>query len=309
MQLKELNVVAIGGGHGLGRVLSTLSFLGNQLTGIVTTTDNGGSTGRLRKRSSSIAWGDLRNCLTQLVDEQSVGSQLFNFRFDGQDELGGHNLGNLILYGLGQIHSRPLESIKLVRRLLGVKTPVLPMSETPTDLMAFYPEGRCRVGELSVDEMPIMPKNLMLAPLVKTLPNCIDAILNADLVILGPGSFLTSVVPPLLVRDISNALKQTNAHRVFIDNIIAENSPAADLSLDEKLTWIEDNIGCLPIDSAICHDHKVTSKRISVCHHELSSDTVAHYHSRDKLIAALNMCISKALNANDEMPANAVNSN
>lgn len=309
MQLKELNVVAIGGGHGLGRVLSTLSFLGNQLTGIVTTTDNGGSTGRLRKRSSSIAWGDLRNCLTQLVDEQSVGSQLFNFRFDGQDELGGHNLGNLILYGLGQIHSRPLESIKLVRRLLGVKTPVLPMSETPTDLMAFYPEGRCRVGELSVDEMPIMPKNLMLAPLVKTLPNCIDAILNADLVILGPGSFLTSVVPPLLVRDISNALKQTNAHRVFIDNIIAENSPAADLSLDEKLTWIEDNIGCLPIDSAICHDHKVTSKRISVCHHELSSDTVAHYHSRDKLIAALNMCISKALNANNEMPANAVNSN
>lgn len=309
MQLKELNVVAIGGGHGLGRVLSTLSFLGNQLTGIVTTTDNGGSTGRLRKRSSSIAWGDLRNCLTQLVDEQSVGSQLFNFRFDGQDELGGHNLGNLILYGLGQIHSRPLESIKLVRRLLGVKTPVLPMSETPTDLMAFYPEGRCRVGELSVDEMPIMPKNLMLAPLVKTLPNCIDAILNADLVILGPGSFLTSVVPPLLVRDISNALKQTNAHRVFIDNIIAENSPAADLNLDEKLTWIENNIGCLPIDSAICHDHKVTSKRISVCHHELSSDTVAHYHSRDKLIAALNMCISKALNANNEMPANAVNSN
>jgi uncharacterized cofD-like protein len=306
MQLKELNVVAIGGGHGLGRVLSTLSFLGNQLTGIVTTTDNGGSTGRLRKRSSSIAWGDLRNCLTQLVDDKSVGSQLFNFRFDGKDELGGHNLGNLILYGLGQIHSRPLESIKLVRRLLGVKTPVFPMSETPTDLMAFYPEGRCRVGELSVDEMPMMPKSLMLAPLVKTLPSCIDAILNADLVILGPGSFLTSIVPPLLVRDISNALKQTNAHRVFIDNIVAEKSPAADLTLDEKLAWIEENIGSLPIDSAICHDKTVTSKRISVCHHELSSDTVSHYHSRDKLISALNACISKAKNEIELVQASAV---
>ncbi|MGB1263845.1 MAG: gluconeogenesis factor YvcK family protein [Cognaticolwellia sp.] len=294
MQLKELNVVAIGGGHGLGRVLSTLSFLGDQLTGIVTTTDNGGSTGRLRKRQSSIAWGDLRNCLTQLVDQESVGSQLFDFRFDGQDELGGHNLGNLILYGLGQIHSRPLDSIKLVRRLLRVKTPVLPMSETPTDLMAFYPEGRCRVGELSVDEMPVMPKNLMLAPLVKTLPSCVEAILNADLIILGPGSFLTSVIPPLLVRDISNALKQTKAHRVFIDNIVAENSPAGSLSLDEKLDWIEDNIGCLPIDSAICHDSTIISKRISVCHHELSSDTVSHYHSRDKLISALNVCISNA---------------
>jgi uncharacterized cofD-like protein len=296
MQLKELNIVAIGGGHGLGRVLSTLSFLGNQLTGIVTTTDNGGSTGRLRKRSSSIAWGDLRNCLTQLVDDKSVGSQLFDFRFDGKDELGGHNLGNLILYGLGQIHSRPLESIKLVRRLLGVKTQVFPMSETPTDLMAFYPEGRCRVGELSVDEMSMMPKSLMLAPLVKTLPSCVDAILNADLVILGPGSFLTSIVPPLLVRDISNALKQTSAHRVFIDNIVAENSPAADLTLDEKLAWIEENIGSLPVDSAICHDKTVTSTRISVCHHELSSDTVSHYHSRDKLISALNVCISKEKN-------------
>ena len=108
MQLEKLNVVAIGGGHGLGRVLSTLSFLRKQLTGIVTTTDNGGSTGRLRKRSSSIAWGDLRNCLTLLVDKDSVGSQLFDFRFDGQDELGGHNLGNLILYALVQLQSRHL---------------------------------------------------------------------------------------------------------------------------------------------------------------------------------------------------------
>ena len=307
MQLKELNVVAIGGGHGLGRVLSTLSFLGNQLTGIVTTTDNGGSTGRLRKRSSSIAWGDLRNCLTQLVDEKSVGSQLFDFRFEGNDELGGHNLGNLILYGLGEIHSRPLDSIKLVRRLLKVKTPVLPMSETPTDLMAFYSKGRCRIGEVSVDNMSEMPKSLMLAPLVKTLPSCVEAILNADLVILGPGSFLTSVIPPLLVRDISNALNQTNAHRVFIDNIVAENSPAAALSLDEKLAWIEENVGCLPIDSAICHDASITSTRIDVYHHELSSDTVSHFHSRDKLISALNFCISKASNRAETMQKSLVN--
>jgi uncharacterized cofD-like protein len=307
MQLKELNVVAIGGGHGLGRVLSTLSFLGNQLTGIVTTTDNGGSTGRLRKRSSSIAWGDLRNCLTQLVDEKSVGSQLFDFRFNGNDELGGHNLGNLILYGLGEIHSRPLDSIKLVRRLLRVKTPVLPMSETPTDLMAFYSKGRCRIGEVSVDNMSVMPKSLMLAPLVKTLPSCVEAILNADLIILGPGSFLTSVIPPLLVRDISNALKQTNAHCVFIDNIVAENSPAAGLSLDEKLAWIEENVGCLPIDSAICHDTSITSTRIDVYHHELSSDTVSHFHSRDKLIAALNFCISKANNRAEVMQKSLAN--
>ncbi|NQY49442.1 MAG: YvcK family protein [Colwellia sp.] len=293
MQLKKLNIVAIGGGHGLGRVLSTLSFMGHQLTGIVTTTDNGGSTGRLRKRSSTIAWGDLRNCLTQLVDENSIGSQLFNFRFEGEDELGGHNLGNLILYGLGKVQSSPMDSIKLVRRLLRVKTQVLPMSETPTDLMAFYPEGRCRLGELSVDEMPIMPKDLMLAPLVKSVQPCIDAINNADLIILGPGSFLTSVVPPLLVRDIAKAIDKRKGHCVFIDNIVAENSPAAKLTLDEKLNWIEDNIGCLPIDSVICQDEHIYSDRVNVICQDLSHNKVAHHHDNEKLIHALETCVNQ----------------
>jgi uncharacterized cofD-like protein len=292
MQLNKLNIVAIGGGHGLGRVLSTLSFMGNKLTGIVTTTDNGGSTGKLRKRSSSIAWGDLRNCLTELVDEKSIGNQLFNFRFDGNDELGGHNLGNLILYGLGEVQSRPLDSIKLVRRILRVRTQVLPMSETPTDLMAFYPEGRCRVGELSVDEMPIMPKNLLLAPLVKSIEPCVEAINNADLIILGPGSFLTSIVPPLLVRDISNAIANRKGHCVFIENLVLENSPAAKLTLDEKLQWIEENIGCLPIDSVICQDPDVGSKKINVICRDLVHHQQAHHHDKKKLISALEACVS-----------------
>jgi uncharacterized cofD-like protein len=293
MQLKNIKVVAIGGGHGLGRVLSTLSFLEHRLTGIVTTTDNGGSTGKLRKRSSTIAWGDLRNCLTQLVDKDSIGSQLFDFRFDGQDELGGHNLGNLILFALGKIQSRPLDSIKLVRRLLRVKTSVLPMSETPTDLMAFYPEGRCRVGELSVDKMPVMPKKLMLAPLVKTLDSATKALANADLIILGPGSFLTSVVPPLLIRDIVNGIKKSKAHCVFIENIVAEQSPSAALTLDEKLLWIKDNIGCLPIDSVIAHGENITSDILPVYNCDLAHASVEHFHDRKKLISALEHCISQ----------------
>lgn len=293
MQLNELNVVAIGGGHGLGRVLSTLSFMDEKLTGIVTTTDNGGSTGKLRKRSSTIAWGDLRNCLTELVDSETVGSQLFNFRFDGNDELGGHNLGNLILYGLGQIQSRPLDSINLVSRILGLRTQVLPMSETPTDLMAFYPEGRCRVGELSVDEMPIMPKNLLLAPLVKSIQPCIDAIQNADLIILGPGSFLTSIIPPLLVRDISNALVNRTGHCVLIDNVVVENSPAGKITIDEKLNWINENIGSMPIDSVICQNSEIQSDIVNVICRNLAQDNEPHYHDKEKLINALEDCLTE----------------
>ncbi len=291
MQLNKLNIVAIGGGHGLGKVLSALSFMGSKLTGIVTTTDNGGSTGKLRKRSSSIAWGDLRNCLTELVDKDSIGSKLFNLRFDGNDDLSGHNLGNLILYGLGEVQSRPLDSIELVRRILGVRTKVFPMSETPTDLIAFYPEGRSRVGEISVDEMSIMPKNLLLAPLVKSIEPCIKAINNADLIILGPGSFLTSIIPPLLVRDISNAIANRKGHCVFIDNVVLENSPAAKLTLDEKLNWIEANIGCLPIDSVICQDPSVLSSKINVICRDLAHQKNPHHHDKKKLIDALEACV------------------
>ena len=291
MQLNKLNIVAIGGGHGLGKVLSALSFMGSKLTGIVTTTDNGGSTGKLRKRSSSIAWGDLRNCLTELVDKDSIGCKLFNLRFDGNDDLSGHNLGNLILYGLGEVQSRPLDSIELVRRILGVRTKVFPMSETPTDLIAFYPEGRSRVGEISVDEMSIMPKNLLLAPLVKSIAPCIKAINNADLIILGPGSFLTSIIPPLLVRDISNAIANRNGHCVFIDNVVLENSPAAKLTLDEKLNWIEANIGCLPIDSVICQDPSVLSSKINVICRDLAHQKNPHHHDKKKLIDALEACV------------------
>jgi uncharacterized cofD-like protein len=292
MQLNNLNVVAIGGGHGLGRVLSSLSFLGKQLTGIVTTTDNGGSTGRLRKRSSSIAWGDVRNCLTQLADKDSIGNKLFDFRFDGPDELGGHNLGNLILYGLGEIHSSPLESIELVRRLLRVKTKILPMSETPTDLMAFYPKGRCRVGELSVDEMTIVPENLILAPAVKSITPCINAINEADLIILGPGSFFTSVIPPLLVRDIANAINKRSGVCVFIDNIVAEKSPAAAMSIDEKLLWIENNIGFQPIDSVISQNKNTSSTYVDIICQQLASASTPHFHDKKLLVKALEKCLT-----------------
>ncbi len=113
-------VVALGGGHGLGRVMSSLSSLGSRLTGIVTTTDNGGSTGRIRRSEGGIAWGDMRNCINQLIAEPSVASAMFEYRFGGNGELSGHNLGNLMLKGAGsperaavrgdQFDQKPVES-------------------------------------------------------------------------------------------------------------------------------------------------------------------------------------------------------
>lgn len=129
-------VVALGGGHGLGRVLSALSYLGTRLTGIVTTTDNGGSTGRIRKDEGGIAWGDMRNCINQLITEPSVASAMFEYRFSGTGELAGHNLGNLMLKALDNLSVRPLEAINLIRGLLRVNAHLIPMSEQAVDLMA-----------------------------------------------------------------------------------------------------------------------------------------------------------------------------
>lgn len=302
MQLEQLNIVAIGGGHGLGRTLATLACLGDKLTGIVTTTDNGGSSGRLRRRTSSIAWGDLRNCLTQLADTDTIGSQLFNFRFTGEDELSGHNLGNLVLYGLENIQSRPLDSIELVRRMLGVKAKVYPMSEFPTDLMAFYHKGRCRVGEMSVDDMPDMPRDLILAPLVKSFDNVLADIENADIVILGPGSFLTSVVPPLLVRDIAKAIHNSNAKCLFIDNLVKEKSPAAHLAIDEKLAWLEGNIKYQLVDMVLTQDTTMTSELIEVICLPLSAEGLEHHHDKAKLINALRVVVSKVTNTPIDIP-------
>lgn len=169
-------VVALGGGHGLGRVMSALSPLGSRLTGIVTTTDNGGSTGRIRRSEGGIAWGDMRNCLNQLITEPSVASAMFEYRFNGNGELAGHNLGNLMLKALDHLSVRPLEAINLIRSLLKVDASLIPMSEQPVDLNAIDNDGHIIYGEVNIDQLKEMPAQLMLEPQVQATREAVEAI-------------------------------------------------------------------------------------------------------------------------------------
>ncbi|PKH56364.1 hypothetical protein CXF83_12945 [Shewanella sp. Choline-02u-19] len=246
-------VVAIGGGHGLGRVLSALSFLGPKLTGIVATTDNGGSTGRLRAEKDCIAWGDLRNCLTQLSKKPSIGSLMFEYRFKGESELNGHNLGNLMLTALDELCVRPLEAINLVRQFLNITTRLIPMSEEPTHLVAIEASGRSVFGEMNVDKMTDTPIALSLDPLVQATCEACDAIRDADLIILGPGSFLTSIMPPLLLPKIAKALAESSAEVILIDNLTDEPSPIANCGLTQKLDWCHQVLGLKIIDKVLSH--------------------------------------------------------
>ena len=286
-------VVALGGGHGLGRVMSSLSSLGSRLTGIVTTTDNGGSTGRIRRSEGGIAWGDMRNCINQLIAEPSVASAMFEYRFGGNGELSGHNLGNLMLKALDHLSVRPLEAINLIRNLLKVDAFLIPMSEQPVDLVALDHEGHEVYGEVNIDQLDHVPQELMLSPPVPATREAVEAIAEADLILIGPGSFYTSLLPILLLDEMAQALRRTPAPMVFIDNLGKEHSPAVNLTLADRMTILEHYVGKKVIDAAIVGpkaDVKGMEERL-VIQTALDASDVTYRHDRVLLRQALEQAI------------------
>jgi len=289
-------IVALGGGHGLGRVMSSLSFLGSRLTGIVTTTDNGGSTGRIRRSEGGIAWGDTRNCLNQLITEPSVASAMFEYRFAGNGELSGHNLGNLMMKALDHLSVRPLEAINLIRNLLKIDAFLIPMSEFPVDLMATDSEGNAIYGEVNIDNLAEAPQELMLYPKVPATREALDAIAEADLVLIGPGSFYTSLLPILLLEEMDQALRRTTAPVVYIDNLGKELSPAAaNLSLAEKLKIMEQHIGKRIIDAVLVSPQIDASQLVDrlVIQQPLEACDVKYRHDRQLLRTALEQTLQQ----------------
>lgn len=287
-------VVALGGGHGLGRVMSSLSSLGSRLTGIVTTTDNGGSTGRIRRSEGGIAWGDMRNCLNQLITEPSVASAMFEYRFAGNGELSGHNLGNLMLKALDHLSVRPLEAINLIRNLLKVDAFLIPMSEHPVDLMAIDVNDHEVYGEVNIDQLALPPKELMIYPTVPATREAVEAIGEADLIVIGPGSFYTSLMPLLLVKDLAQAMRRTPAPVVYIGNLGRELSPAAaSLSLPDKLALMEQYVGKKIIDAVVVGpkvDVSGLEGRV-VVQEPLEASDIKYRHDRHLLRVALEKAI------------------
>lgn len=289
-------VVALGGGHGLGRVMSSLSSLGPRLTGIVTTTDNGGSTGRIRRSVGGIAWGDMRNCLNQLITEPSLASAMFEYRFSGQGELDGYNLGNLMLRALDHLTVRPLEAINLVRSLLKVDAELIPMSEDPVDLTAIDADGERVHGEVNVDKLQKIPRELLLEPQVPATREAIQAIAEANLILIGPGSFYTSLMPLLLMNDLTTALRRSRAHIVYIGNLGKELSvAAASLTLDNKLDMIEKRIG-RRADAAIVGPKVQVGNSAAehlIIQSPLEASDIPYRHDREMLRMALEEALQK----------------
>lgn len=282
-------IVAIGGGHGLGRILAALKHFGSNATGIVTTTDNGGSTGRIRHCQGGIAWGDTRNCINQLITNPSIGSMMFEYRFKGSGELDGHNLGNLMLTALDNLSVRPLEAINLIRNMLKVDVNIVPMSEHPSDLTALSEKGEWVTGETSVDEMSDDLKRLDLSPEVPATLEAVEAVRQADAIILGPGSFLTSIMPPLLLSDLGKAIcLNRNARLIFVENLSPEHGPAGRMPLSQKLDWCERACQGRKVDVVLGDTpHPELEGRWQCATYDLASPNRDWRHDRVKLRRAI----------------------
>lgn len=281
-------IVAIGGGHGLGRILAALKEFGSNATGIVATTDNGGSTGRIRNCQGGIAWGDTRNCINQLITAPTISSMMFEYRFKGSGELNGHNLGNLMLTALDNLSVRPLDATNLIRDMLKVDINIIPMSEHPSDLRGQSTLGEWVTGETKIDEMPEKLARLELDPEVPATSEAIVAIEEATAIILGPGSFLTSIMPPLLLREVGEAIRDnTKAKLIFIENLAPEKGPANQMTLSEKLDWCQRACRGRNIDVVLGEGDKKDGLSYDYRSVSLASPNRAWRHDRSKLRNAI----------------------
>ena len=219
-------VAALGGGHGLAATLSAVRLLTDDVTAIVTVADNGGSSGRLRKEFGVLPPGDLRMALAALCDDTEWGHtwrDVMQHRFEGNGPLAGHALGNLLIVTLWGLYEDPVAGLELVGRLLGARGRVLPMASVPLDIEAdILRDGTVEsvVGQAEVAGAPGRVCQVRLVPAEPpAYPESVAAIRAADWVILGPGSWFTSVMPHLLVPDLKDALRATRARRVLVLNL------------------------------------------------------------------------------------------
>lgn len=232
-------VVAIGGGTGLSVVLTGLKEFSRDITAVVSMADDGGSSGKLRQELGINPPGDVRKCLIALADEEPLMSELMDFRFP-EHELGGHNFGNLLLTALTRVRGDFGEGVREANRILSVRGRVLPATLDRVALVATHEDDTKTTGQALISKTQKRIKRLEIRPDPDPLaPDIIKAIEDAQLVVIGPGSLYTSVIPNLLIRGMSEALARSRAKKVFVCNIMTYEGETRGYDLPDFLKAID----------------------------------------------------------------------
>jgi len=221
---KGPKIVAIGGGTGLSTILHGLKEQTSNITAIVTVADDGGSSGRLREQFGILPPGDIRNCLVALADAEPLMRELFQFRFGSESELSGHSFGNLFITAMCKVTGDFEKAIKESSKVLAIKGRVIPSTLEKVKLVAEYLNGHKTVGETEIVKQNSPIKRVYLDPAhCKASSESFDAIAEADIIVLGPGSLYTSVIPNLLIDGIAEKIAQSKSPKVYICNVMTQS--------------------------------------------------------------------------------------
>ena len=245
------SVVVIGGGTGSYTILRGLKNYNLKITAIATMFDSGGSTGMLRDEFGILPPGDIRRCLVALADErEDILRSLFMFRFEDKSSLKGHSFGNLFLAALTKITGSETEAIKAASRILRIKGTVLPVSTDKADLCAELEDGSTVRGEANIDipkhDPSMRIKRLYLSPAAKAAREAKDAILSADMIILGPGDLYTSVISNLVVEGIPEAIRRSRGMKVYVCNLMTKRGETTGYDAAMHAAEIAKYLGSVP---------------------------------------------------------------
>jgi uncharacterized cofD-like protein len=262
---RPLRAVALGGGHGLYATLSALRRLTVDVTAVVTVADDGGSSGRLRGELGVLPPGDLRMALTALAEADGSPARwgrLFQHRFGGTGALAGHAVGNLVLAGLIEVLGDPVSALDESCRLLGVRGRVLPMAAEPlvieAEVTGLGPRPAVIRGQVAVASTPGRVRRVWLRPgRPAACPEAARAVREADVVLLGPGSWFTSVLPHLLVPELRDAILETMARRVVVLNLAPQPGETAGFSPEQHLHVLSEHAPLLRVDAVLAETRAV----------------------------------------------------
>lgn len=250
--MKKANIVVIGGGTGLSAILRGLKTFPVDITAIVTVADDGGSSGRLREELDIPPPGDIRNVLAALSEVEPLVEQLFQHRFSNGSGLSGHSLGNLLLAGMASITGDFATGVHELSKVLNVRGKVLPAANESIILKAEMVDGSIIEGESQIPKLGKKIKRVFLTPSdIDPLPESIAAIRQADLIVIGPGSLYTSILPNLLVPGIAEEVIKSQAKKIYICNVMTQPGETEGYTASDHVEAIFSHVGNEIIDTVI----------------------------------------------------------
>ena len=275
-------IVAIGGGHGLATLLTGLKEHTTNLKAIVTVADSGGSTGRLREEFDVLAPGDIRNCIVALADAPSLMGELFQFRFEKNSELKGHNFGNLFITAMTQLTGDFKKAVEELSKVLAIRGKVLPATLNKVSLVAEYEDGSRVVGEAQIPEKEMLIRRVYLQPTptdvsknIRPNPEVIEAIKNAQIIAIGPGSLFTSILPNLVIKEIAEAIARSSALKIYVCNLMTQHGETDNYSASDHLKALIEHTSSRIVDYCVVNSRIPNESMLDKYKQEQAYSTVA----------------------------------